>query len=147
MIEEKDLKLPDRIKRLIGDTVMKIQVVKHPEIGELYRSAEASNNELLALLTLMHYGRKLLDCSKLCGYKVAKELDIKRIKKEIKRINGAPREIILNGLKRFVKIDDISLQKIHDMMYSSESYDTTVLTLLPEEDGSHTLVIIVIAVE
>ena len=147
MIEEKDLKLPNGVWSLISERASDIHHAKHPEIMMNYELAEAANNKIEAEQILMDHVEKSHAGIKTCAYKVAKEINIDSAKKEIAKIDTTEREIVMETLKNVIKIDEISLQKIHDMIYSSENYDVAHLIFLTERDGSHTLLIVIFALE
>ena len=146
MIEEKYLELPYEIWDLLSEKASDIHHAKHPNIMEEYTLAESTNNKDKAQQILIDHFEKSFDGIKICGYKIAKEIDIDYAEKEIRKLLEAPRETIMETLKQVIKIDENSLQKIHDMMYC-ENYDMTLLVPVQERDGSHTLLIFIFAVE
>ena len=145
MIEHPEL--PTNCWELISEKASAIHHIKHPEIMMNYELAEAANNKIEAEQILMDHVEKSHAGIKTCAYKVAKEINIDSAKKEIAKIDTTEREIVMETLKNVIKIDEISLQKIHDMIYSSENYDVAHLIFLTERDGSHTLLIVIFALE
>ena len=75
------------------------------------------------------------------------ENEIENGDEKIMALDGAERETIMETLQQVFTIEDKYLQEIHDMMYSSENYDDTMIAVCHIPEGPTFILVTVFAIE